>query len=38
MIVAPTVLILGLRLAFHLFDPAHYGPAGEPAHSVPLPT
>jgi hypothetical protein len=28
MIVAPTVLILGLRLAFHLFDPAHYGPAG----------
>ena len=26
--VAPTVLILGLRLAFHLFDPAHYGPAG----------
>ena len=28
MIIAPTVLILGLRLAFHLFDPAHYGPAG----------
>jgi hypothetical protein len=28
MIVAPAVLILGLRLAFHLFDPAHYGPAG----------
>jgi hypothetical protein len=26
----PTVLILGLRLAFHLFDPAHYGPAGYP--------
>jgi hypothetical protein len=31
MIVAPTVLILGLRLAFHLFDPAHYGPAGIPS-------
>ncbi len=31
MIVAPTVLILGLRLAFHLFDPAHYGPAGSPS-------
>jgi hypothetical protein len=30
MIIAPTVLILGLRLAFHLFDPAHYGPAGTP--------
>ena len=30
MIIAPTVLILGLRLAFHLFDPAHYGPAGVP--------
>jgi hypothetical protein len=30
LIVAPTVLILGLRLAFHLFDPAHYGPAGAP--------
>jgi hypothetical protein len=30
MIVAPTVLVLGLRLAFHLFDPAHYGPAGAP--------
>jgi hypothetical protein len=29
--IAPTVLILGLRLAFHLFDPAHYGPAGTPA-------
>jgi hypothetical protein len=28
MIIAPTVLILGLRLAFHLFDPAHYGAAG----------
>ncbi|HEX5287711.1 MAG TPA: hypothetical protein VFX25_02480 [Streptosporangiaceae bacterium] len=28
--IAPTVLILGLRLAFHLFDPAHYGPAGTP--------
>jgi hypothetical protein len=31
MIVAPAVLILGLRLAFHLFDPAHYGPAGDPS-------
>ena len=31
MTVAPTVLILGLRLAFHLFDPAHYGPAGDPS-------
>ncbi len=31
MIIAPTVLILGLRLAFHLFDPAHYGPAGVPS-------
>jgi hypothetical protein len=31
MIIAPTVLILGLRLAFHLFDPAHYGPAGDPS-------
>jgi hypothetical protein len=30
MTMAPTVLILGLRLAFHLFDPAHYGPAGTP--------
>jgi hypothetical protein len=29
--IAPTVLILGLRLAFHLFDPAHYGPAGSPS-------
>ena len=29
--VAPAVLILGLRLAFHLFDPAHYGPAGAPS-------
>jgi hypothetical protein len=31
MIIAPTVLILGLRLGFHLFDPAHYGPAGDSA-------
>jgi hypothetical protein len=31
MIIGPTVLILGLRLAFHLFDPAHYGPAGAPS-------
>jgi hypothetical protein len=31
MTIAPAVLILGLRLAFHLFDPAHYGPAGSPS-------
>jgi hypothetical protein len=31
MTIGPTVLILGLRLAFHLFDPAHYGPAGVPS-------
>jgi hypothetical protein len=31
MIIFPPVLILGLRLAFHLFDPAHYGPAGTPS-------
>jgi len=31
MIIAPTVLIMGLRLGFHLFDPAHYGPAGSPS-------
>ena len=31
MTIVPTVLILGLRLAFHLFDPAHYGPAGAPS-------
>ena len=30
MTIGPSVLILGLRLAFHLFDPAHYGPAGDP--------
>jgi hypothetical protein len=28
--IGPTALILGLRLAFHLFDPARYGPAGYP--------
>ena len=28
MTIAPTVMILGLRLAFHLFDPAHYGRPG----------
>ena len=38
MTIAPTVLILGLRLAFHLFDPAHYGPAGPPTCSTPSPT
>jgi hypothetical protein len=31
MTIGPTVLILGLRLAFHLSDPAHYGPAGTPS-------
>jgi hypothetical protein len=30
MIIAPTVLVMGLRLGFHLFDPAHNGPAGDP--------
>ena len=24
------VIVLGFRLAFHLFDPKHYGPAGSP--------
>ena len=28
--VGPTVLILGLRLIFHVVDPASYGPAGSP--------
>jgi hypothetical protein len=31
MTIAPAVLILGLRLAFHLFDPDRYGPAGVPS-------
>ncbi len=31
LIVAPTVLILGLRLLFHAVDPHSYGPAGTPA-------
>ena len=31
MTIGPAILVLGLRLAFHLFDPAHYGPAGDPA-------
>ena len=31
LIVAPTVLILGLRLLFHVVDPHSYGPAGTPA-------
>jgi hypothetical protein len=30
LIVAPTVLILGLRLLFHAVDPHSYGPAGTP--------
>ncbi len=30
LIVAPTVLILGLRLLFHAVDPHSYGPAGSP--------
>ncbi|MGH3197195.1 MAG: hypothetical protein ACRDNT_14945 [Streptosporangiaceae bacterium] len=29
--VAPTVLVLGLRLIFHVVDPASYGPAGSPS-------
>jgi hypothetical protein len=29
--VGPTVLILGLRLIFHVLDPASYGPAGSPS-------
>ena len=29
--VAPTVLIVGLRLLFHAVDPASYGPAGSPS-------
>ena len=37
MTIGPTTLILGFRLAFHLFDPAHYGPAGTPASSPPRP-
>ena len=31
LIVAPTILILGLRLLFHAVDPHSYGPAGDPA-------
>jgi hypothetical protein len=31
MIIGPTVLVMGLRLGFHLFDPARNGPAGDPA-------
>jgi hypothetical protein len=31
LIVAPTVLILSLRLLFHAVDPHSYGPAGTPA-------
>ena len=31
MIIGPTVLVMGLRLAFHLFDPGHNGPAGDPS-------
>jgi hypothetical protein len=30
LIVAPTVLVLGLRLLFHAVDPHGYGPAGSP--------
>jgi hypothetical protein len=29
--VGPTVLVLGIRLIFHLVDPASYGPAGTPS-------
>ncbi len=31
MAAGPPVLILGIRLLFHAFDPASYGPAGTPA-------
>ena len=31
LIVAPAILILGLRLLFHAVDPHSYGPAGDPA-------
>jgi hypothetical protein len=31
LIVAPTILILGLRLLFHAVDPHSYGPAGDPS-------
>jgi hypothetical protein len=31
LIVGLPVLVLGLRLAFHLFDPHKYGPAGSPS-------
>jgi hypothetical protein len=31
LIVAPTVVIYGLRLLFHAVDPHSYGPAGDPA-------
>lgn len=30
LILGPPVLILGFRLAFHLFDSSKYGPAGDP--------
>ncbi len=31
LIMAPTILILGLRLLFHAVDPHSYGPAGDPS-------
>jgi hypothetical protein len=31
LVLAPPVLILGLRLLFHLIDPSKYGPAGTPS-------
>lgn len=31
LVLALPVLLLGLRLLFHLFDPAKYGPAGSPS-------
>ena len=36
LIVGPTVLVLGLRLAFHAVDPRGYGPAGSPGIFQPL--
>jgi hypothetical protein len=31
LVLALPVLVLGLRLLFHAFDPSHYGPAGSPS-------
>jgi hypothetical protein len=34
LILGPPVLVLGLRMLFHAFDPSSYGPAGRPSASV----